>query len=881
MLTAIMHPPPRLRRLSLFLLALAAPAFAAVDPVPADAANAFPLVAQGRAAVLVVSPDAPEVVRIAATDFAADVERVTGVRPEIVPVAPADDARPRVVVAAEPSPELAGRWEAFQLSARAAASGAPATLTVAGSDRRALAYGLYELSRRIGVSPWYWWADVPVTRRDELHLSAGAEPIDQPAVKYRGIFLNDEGWGLVPWASKTHEPEAGNLGPKTYARLFELLLRLRGNALWPAMHPGTTPFHRMPGNAATADRYAIVVGSSHAEPMLRNNVGEWSADKDLYNYLTNRDGVLAYWEERVKERRSGESLFTLGMRGIHDSAIVGPKNQAERIATLKKIFADQRELLARHLGDGDPARVGQIFVPYKEVLDDYNAGLEVPEDAIVVWPDDNFGYIRRFGTAAEQKRSGGLGVYYHLSYLGAPLSWLWFDSLPPALVWSEMTRAFEHGARGLWIGNVGDMKAHELSTEFFLDLAWHADRTSPDAPARHLRAVAARDFGESHTDTIADLWARHQALAFARKPEHLQWHLPLTPYQPTTLTEREIVARLDAYATLARDTENASSSVPAAARDAFFQLVGYPILSAAAANERYFRAELARLQKARGDVAAANAAFDLVDPAARRIEELTSRYNDEIAGGKWRHIVTINGASPRVWTRYQPATAIPPLNSDAQDAVRPPAPDPEPSPLVAPEGARPGDFVERDRVVSIHAGHFTTAADSPAASDQAPDPAATSAGGWRSVPGLGRTGSAVTLLPSTLDIPADPARAPRLSYRFHVSTGGQATARVRLLPSHPIVSGNGLRLALALDEGPPLPLAVASGFDPRSSGWKERVLANATHAELALPAPLSPGWHTLHLVAVDAGVVVDKIVLDLGGLRPSYDGPAETRLPAP
>jgi hypothetical protein len=843
-------------------LSLFSTAFAAVDLTPMDApaqADAFPLVVAGRAAPLVVAPDAPEVVRIAARDFASDVERVTGVRPEILATAP-DAASPRIEIALAPS--LAGRWEAFQLSADAR------TLSVSGSDRRALAFGLYELSRRIGVSPWHWWADVPVARRVELRLSAGSEPVDQPAVKYRGVFLNDEGWGLVPWAAKTHEPEVGNLGPKTYGRLFELLLRLRANALWPAMHPGTTPFHRVPGNAAAADRYAIVVGSSHAEPMLRNNVGEWTAPKDAYDYVTNRDGVLAYWEQRVRERQSGESLFTLGMRGIHDSAIVGPKNQAERIATVEKIFADQRDLLARHLGNGDPARLAQVFVPYKEVLQDYDAGLRVPDDVTLVWPEDNFGYIRRFANAAERARSGGLGVYYHLSYLGAPLSWLWIDSLAPALVWSELTRAYEQGARSFWIANVGDLKNTEASTEFFLDLAWHADRTAPDAASRFLRESSARDFGEAHAGAIADLRARHQALAFARKPEHLQWHLPLAPYAPTTLTEREITKRLADYAALAHDAGTVAASLPAEAQDAFFQLVGYPVAAAAAANERYFLAELARQQKARGDTPAANASFDASEAVATRLDRLTGRYNDEIADAKWRHIVTINGVSPRQWLRYQPAAAPPPLNSDAQTAVVARPLEPEPSPLVAPADAHPGDFVERDGVVSIHAGHFSAQHDLP------------SGAGWRPIPGLGRSGSAVTVLPSTATIPAD--AAPRLSYRFHVANASATppTLHVRLLPTHPIVSGRGLRLALALDYGAPLPVAVTKGFDSKSSEWQQRVLANATEATISLSAPLSPGWHELHLVAVDAGVVVDKIVIDLGGLRPSYDGPAETRLPA-
>jgi hypothetical protein len=819
---------------------------------PAASAT-FPLVAGGVAACIIVPPEAPEVVKIAARDLAGDVDAVTGVRPEVLSTKPADAKRPRVELVF--APDLAGRWEAFRLSATGG------VLTVAGSDRRGLAYGVYEVSRRIGVSPWHWWADVPVPRRGELRLSVGEEPVDQPAVRYRGVFINDEDWGLEPWAAKTFEPEVGNIGPKTYARVFELLLRLRANLVWPAMHPTTTPFHRVPGNAATADRYGIIVGSSHAEPMLRNNVREWEAPGEQFNYLTHRDDVLAYWEARVRERTSGESLFTIGMRGISDSPIIGPKTQAERVATLEKVFADQRDLLARYLGKGDPSSVGQIFCPYKEVLADYDAGLRVPGDVTIVWPDDNFGYVRRFATAAERARPGGLGVYYHLSYLGDPLAWTWIDTLPPALVWSEMTRAYEQGARTLWIANVGDIKNTERSTEFFLDLAWHADRTDLSAPGRFVRETAARDFGPGHAAEVADVLTRLQALNFARKAEHLQWHLSLTPYKPTELNEAEIHERLKACADLRRDSDALAERLPADARDAYFELVGYPVAITAAANERYFRSELARADVVRGrdpeaDRAAAN-------DADRRIATLTAHYNDDIAGGKWRNVVTVNGVSPKEWKRFQRDTATPRPEPTAEN-VAPPAP-PDPGALARPAGARPGDFVERGGVVSIDAGHFSGRADGAAGA------------GWRAVPGLGRTGSAVTVLPSTAAI--SPDAAPSVSYRVHVATGGPATLHVRLLPTHPLVSGRGLRLGVAIDDGPVLPMAVTGGFDPKSSAWNRRVLANAAEVSVKLPDPMVPGWHTLRLVGVDSGVVVDKIVLDLGGLRPAYDGPVETRLP--
>jgi hypothetical protein len=818
-----------------------------------DDGTGFSLVHQKKAAPIVVSENAPEVVRIAAKDFAADVERVTGIRPDIVKALADNKGQPRVefVIA----PELAGRWEAFRISAT------KDVLTVAGSDRRGLAYGIYELSRRIGVSPWYWWADVPAQHRDELCFSIGEEPIDQPAVRYRGIFINDEDWGLVPWAAKTFEPEVGNLGPKTYSRIFELLLRLRANTIWPGMHECTTPFFKVPGNATAADKYAIVLGSSHAEPMLRSNVGEWTAPKDHYNYIKYRDEVLAYWEKRVKERTSGESLFTIGMRGIHDSGIVGPKTQSERISTVEKIFADQRDLLACYIGKGDPTKVAQVFCPYKEVLADYEAGLRVPDDATILWPDDNFGYIRRLPTAAERARAGGGGIYYHLSYLGGPLAWLWVDTMPLSIVWSEMMRAYEHNAKTLWIVNVGDIKNTERSTEFFLDLAWHADRTSPDAPARFIYETAARDFGADNADAVADLIKRLQKLSMARKPEHLQWFLSLTPYKPTELNEAEIEQRLKECSELLRDSEALAKRLAVNAQDAYYQLIDYPIAATEGANERYFRSELARADVARNRSPKAN--LKAASDAERRIAAATAFYNDKVAKGKWRNIVTSNGVAAKSWRRNQAdyATERP---APALDNVAPPAPK-EPAKLPTPASARLGDFVERDGVVSICAGNFGTQ------NDQA------TGAGWRVIPGLGRTGSAVTVLPSTAKIGA--ASAPALSYRFHVAADGRVpTIHVRLLPTYPIAPAKALRFALRIDGGKLQPFAVTKGFDTKKDEWKQRVLSNATETSLKLTEPLAAGWHTLQLVAVDTGVVVDKIVIDLGGLHPSYDGPAETRI---
>ena len=381
---------PGFARLALLLLNLLAAVPAAAVPatlvLAKPAAGAFPLAAGGVAAAVEYDPDDHPVVAHAAADLAADVASVTGIRPILVARSTPIAARQIVLIGTIghsrlidrlvrsgrlDARRLRGSWESFVIATvRRPMPGVDSALVIAGSDRRGTAFGVYELSEAIGVSPWTWWADVPVQKRAALWVAAGARHFGPPSVKYRGIFINDEDWGLGPWAARTYEPEAGGIGPKTYARVFELLLRLKANSLWPAMHKVSPAFNSNLENAWLADRYAIVMGSSHAEPMLRNNVGEWRDAPDKFNYAINRQGVRAYWEERVKSNSRYENLWTIGMRGIHDSGIVGASTNEGKIALLQQVIADQRAMLARHVS-ADIAQVPQIFVPYKEVLDLY------------------------------------------------------------------------------------------------------------------------------------------------------------------------------------------------------------------------------------------------------------------------------------------------------------------------------------------------------------------------------------------------------------------------------------------------------------------------------------------------------------------------------
>ncbi|HLP07769.1 MAG TPA: glycosyl hydrolase 115 family protein, partial [Opitutaceae bacterium] len=651
-----------MRLLAILGLSLAFVASAVAQPLALSTtptAHDLPLSRDGVSTPLLLEPGLDPAVARAAADMRTDLARVTGHEPALLSEVPLSARAVVLVGIVDRSPlldqlaragkfdsaALRGAWESFVIqTVEQPFPGVDQALVIAGSDRRGAIYGLYEISAAIGVSPWHWWADVPPPHRDTLVLAAGTRRFGPPSVKYRGIFLNDEDWGLQPWAAKTFDPEYGNIGPKTYAKVFELLLRLKANTLWPAMHACTAPFNADPANARLAADYGIVMGSSHAEPMLRNNVREWTAPNEQYNYISNRDAVLRYWEERVAANAAYESIFTLGMRGIHDSHMVGPRSDAERVATLHSIFADQRELLARHVSP-QVERVPQIFCAYKEVLQIYRHGLRVPDDVTIVWPDDNFGYVRDFASPAERTRSGGFGVYYHLSYLGRPFAYLWLSTTPPALIWEEMRKAYDHGADRLWIANVGDLKPAEIPTEFFLQMAWDIDRWRPDNLDAFLHDWAARNFGPDHAVAIAALLADYYRLNFSRRPEHLQWWLPKELHRPSDLSDSEVQARLAAFADLRRRAETLRAAIPREQADAFFQLVYYPAVGSALANKRYFAGE-------RGDLDAATA-------ADTRLKAETRFFNQELAGGKWRGLMNLEPADQQ-WSSMRLAPWTPP-----------------------------------------------------------------------------------------------------------------------------------------------------------------------------------------------------------------------------
>lgn len=670
---------------------------------------------------------------------------------------------------------------------------------ILGSDKRGTAYGILELSRLIGVSPWEWWADSPVEKKKTIVLADGFHSMKYPSVAHRGIFLNDEDWGLTPWSYLTNEPSdiKGQIGPDTHARIFELLLRLRANTFWPAMHDCSVAFYMTPGNKEMADKYGIFVGTSHCEPMVRNTNAEWRhVGTGTYDYVNNRGNVLKFWEERVKELSGSDNIYTLGMRGVHDSKMLGANTTQEQKAALIDILKDQREMIAKYVNP-NVEEVSQVFIPYKEVLDVYNMGLEVPEDVCLMWCDDNYGYIRHFPTATERARKGGNGIYYHVSYWGRPHDYLWLCTNHPAQLYTQMRLAYDKGAKDMWILNVGDIKPAEYLTELFLDMAWDIEAIENNVGGldKHLYAWLSREFGEENAKELLPVMNEYYRLAYIRKPEYMgntrteEKDPAYKVVSDLPWSEEYIRQRIQEYKVISDKVQEMSRNIPSGKYDAWFQLVEYPVRAAAEMNRKHLYGQLARHGKAD---------WELSDSAYDEIVSLTDKYNS-LNGGKWRHIMDYRPRRLPVFERVPHTIAT---TSFAQTQT----------PLCLFNGAE----------YDAHKG------DKPL------------------VHGLGYERKAISL----------PIKS-EVSYTFEAESADSVWVELSLAPNHP-VEGKEIRYSIAIDDGQAQ--TVDYHTEGRSEEWKENNLRNQA-IRITGHALQSLDKHILTITALDEGVVVDQIKL--------------------
>ncbi|WP_347302913.1 glycosyl hydrolase 115 family protein [Croceibacterium sp. TMG7-5b_MA50] len=890
----------------------------------------------GGAAPVIVHADDPAM-RLAAELLARDLTALTGAAPAIATdlarctvtciVVGRHDAALLAPFAADTA-DLAGGWEQYRRAAITDSAGRR-ILLLAGSDTRGAVWGVIDLTRELGVSAWEWWADVTPRRTSRLAVDAGPVRSAEPSVRYRGVFLNDEDWGLQPWAARTHEPEVGDIGPKTYSRIFELLWRLKANTIWPAMHDSTRPFWQVPGNADAARDHAIVLGTSHAEPMHRNNVREWEeAERGPFNWFTNRDALLRYWQERAVEAQGLETITSIGLRGKHDSGMEGASTPEQARDATAAVIAAQRDLLAG-VQQRPAGEVPQALTLYKEVLDTYNAGLEVPEDVTLVWPDDNYGYLHQLPDVDERRRGGGHGIYYHLSYWGRPHDYLWLASTHPALVREQLQRAWETGARRIWIANVGDIKPGEYLTQYFLDLAFDADGLA-QTPAEHLRGWATRQFGAEVGAEVAAIMSDWYDLAWERRPEFMGWGQtePTRPNQPSAYVRTggpEAERRLDAYAALVARAEALGATLPADRQDAFFQLVLYPVRGAASLNERILKLDLASVhagaQRAPvpltdpGGVASRHAGVPRADmnalarqarAAQDRIAEDTAAYN-ALGNGKWAGMMD---AAPRRLPVFQvpawPGYTLPQGTAcglemtdlafvDGRPATRAftlytggGAADwtlSTPAGLAASttggrldegNGYRARITLAYDGSDAVTGGTITCGdRQMPLSPTLLPAEPAPAINGIISLPAASvrspdwepvpGLGSHGTALRSRLDL-AGRARAS-LTYRFATQAEQDAELRIVALPAHMLTGRDRVRIAVSIDGGAAAMLDFAT--HGRSEEWKANVLSNT--AVRAIPLPRLPaGEHRVEIIAQDPGVLLDRVEVRGDGAIDEY-----------
>lgn len=620
----------------------------------------------GKCRIAVSAEDAPLVQKMAQV-LSQDIERVTGIRPPLAAIG----RGPQIVLATVGKASqvcgkessqfdvLNGKWEQFKIVTDSD------KVMIVGSDPRGLAYGVFHLSEAIGVNPWYWWADVPVEHRATINYKENFTS-DSPTIKYRGVFINDEDWGMKTWSSENFEKELGDIGPKTYDKVCELILRLKGNMLAPAMHTCTGAFYSHPDSQKAADEWGIMITTSHCEPMLFNNAApsEWDRERDgEWNYKTNKETILKKFDDRLRETAQYDNIYTTGMRGLHDAAMQGSKDPAENARVLEQVFADQRSILENYKRKA-AIEIPQIFVPYKETLDIYDAGLRVPEDITLVWPDDNYGYMKRVSNETERKRSGGSGVYYHVSYLGAPHDHLWICTTAPALMYEELRKAYDSGADRYWLLNVGDIKPMELAVSQFFNMAWDLESFSYDNVNRYQPAWLSSVFGQRYQEDFQQILDSYYRLAWDRKPEFMGYEFEWDSPENVKLHDTDFSyengswqKRMDEYKTLSDKVMALENSLPESLRPSFFEILGYSVRSAYQINRKFLMAQRNHETGEQSYKTESLAAHD-------SIGVLLNQYN-KLLDGKWDQMMS--QLPPGYVAKYQ---NVPEYVSEPTDAYK-------------------------------------------------------------------------------------------------------------------------------------------------------------------------------------------------------------------
>lgn len=895
--------------------------------------NAFPLVSEDSQAALVMDSSDFDGVRIAAKNFQKDIERVTGKLPELLT---SEGGKNSVLIGTIGNSKVIdnlidsgkldvsavkGKWEAYIIQQIGK------NLVIAGSDKRGTIYGIYELSERIGVSPWYWWADVPVKKSAALYIKPGNFVNSGPKVQYRGIFINDEAPALSGWVAENF----GDFNHKFYEHVFELILRLKGNYLWPAMW-GRAFYDDDPQNPILADQYGVVIGTSHHEPLMRAH-DEWRRyGEGDWNYDTNPENLQKFWRKGMERMGDNESLVTVGMRGDGDK----PMTQGTAIELLEKIVADQRDIIADVTGK-PASETPQVWALYKEVQDYYDQGMRVPDDVTLLLADDNWGNIRKLPAPDAKPRKGGYGIYYHFDYVGGPRNYKWINTNQISRVWEQMHLAYEFGAKKLWIVNVGDIKPMEFPISFFLDYAWNPEKIKVNDLKDYTVNWAKKNFPKEYAEETADLLLKYTKYNSRRKPELLS---PET-YSLTNFNEAESV--LKDFSDLEEKAEKIYNQLPQEYHDAFYQLVLFPIKASANLNRLYIAAAKNKLYAEQGR-ASANKYADKVQEYFQKDKELTDYYHHKMANGKWNHMMSQTHIGYTYWQEPKENKA------------------PEVTKIDLPEKAEMGIAVEGSKQAFSNSGNISLPSFDPYNDQQhyfdifnkgktafkyeiktdekwvkvsskegkvddekrievsidwkkAPAAASTAsirvkgadktisievpvvratankvegyvqnnkyisipatgfteksdgANAWMEIPNLGKTGSSMTsdAIPAGKDFSEG---NPSLTYDFYTFDKGSANLEFVVSPTIDFMDRGGLRFAYSVNGSAPKILNIQKDTeDP----WGTSVANNATSVKANIDIE-DKGAQKLKIWAVDPGIVIQKIIINFGKSVETYLG---------
>jgi hypothetical protein len=739
---------------------------------------------------------------------------------------------------------IEGKWEAFQLQTlKNPLIGTENALVITGTDKRGTAYGVFELSRQIGVSPWYWWADVPVKKKAEVFIRKGVYSFNSPSVKYRGIFINDEAPAFSGWTKE----KFGGVNHLVYEKMFELLLRLKANYLWPAMW-GNAFNDDDTLNPILADKWGIVMGTSHHEPMLRAQQ-EWKRyGKGAWDYTKNDTVLREFWKKGIENMGSHESIVTIGMRGDGDM----PMAQGTATALLEKIVSDQRQIIEQVTGK-PASKTPQLWALYKEVQDYYDKGMRVPDDVTLLLCDDNWGNIRRLPKPTDKKREGGYGIYYHFDYVGGPRNYKWINTNNPARVWEQMHLAYEHGVDRIWIVNVGDLKPMELPISFFLDYAYNTKKWNEDNIGTFYSQWAREQFGEKYAKGIGELLRRYAQFASRKKPELLDEKT----YDLTEYMEADRV--LKQWKELEKEANKINEDLPAEYRDAFFQVALHPIKAFTNLHEMYYSvAQNKRFAQLKYPVA--NDWAEKAKQCYINDSLLSIRYHS-MGNGKWNHMMDQTHIGYTYW-QQPPTNKMPAVQwiskEDIQPAQSSTALDTRSSKV--PTGAKGNVFYEREGLVSIGAAHWTKAFNSNNIQ-------------WKAIPDIGKDGSGITSFPVTAST-ALSGSSPRVEYEFYSDGKDSLKLLTYFSPTLNFYNApSGLQFAVSIDNE--TPQVVSLNKEDNTPAWNSWVANNNIIKTTRHFIPQA-GKHTIKYWMMDPGIILQKLVVDFGGLKQSYLGPTET-----